>query len=104
MLDIPAAVRRKLEHLSALLLQYRYASARDAAHTLDVLHVCKTCRCDNITIAPKLLGELEACTDPLPQKLWSTMGGCDEEKVCSIGLKSLCTRAARSDLWHTDRL
>ena len=39
------------------------------------------CRCDNITIAPALLGQLEASTEPLERKLWPTMGGCDEPKV-----------------------
>ena len=36
------------------------------------------CRCDNITISPALLGQLEACKDPLPRKLWPKMGGCSE--------------------------
>lgn len=36
------------------------------------------CRCDNITISPALLGQLEACKDPLPRKLWPKMGGCNE--------------------------
>lgn len=39
------------------------------------------CRCDNITISPALLGELEKSKDPLPRKLWPTMGGCDEEQI-----------------------
>lgn len=39
------------------------------------------CSCDNITISPALLGELEKSKDPLPRKLWPTMGGCDEEQV-----------------------
>ena len=39
------------------------------------------CRCDNITIAPALLGQLEASTEPLERKLWPNMGGCDEQKV-----------------------
>lgn len=29
--------------------------------------------CDNITIAPPLLAELESCTEPLPRKLWPSM-------------------------------
>lgn len=29
--------------------------------------------CDNITIAPPLLKELEASTDPLPYQLWNRM-------------------------------
>lgn len=39
------------------------------------------CRCDNITISPALLGELEKSTEPLPRKLWLDMGGCDEPRV-----------------------
>ena len=39
------------------------------------------CRCDNITIAPKLLSELEESTEPLNRKLWPEMGGCDESKI-----------------------
>ena len=38
-------------------------------------------RCDNITISPALLGELDKSTDPLPRKLWPEMGGCDEPKA-----------------------
>ena len=38
----------------------------------------RCCRCDNITISPALLGQLEACKDPLPRKLWPKMGGCSE--------------------------
>lgn len=38
-------------------------------------------RCDNITISPSLLGELEASKEALPRKLWPTMGGCDEKQL-----------------------
>jgi hypothetical protein len=37
------------------------------------LNPSPTRRCDNITIAPPLLKELEASTDPLPYKLWPRM-------------------------------
>jgi transaldolase len=36
------------------------------------------CRCDKITIAPNLLAELEASTEPLPRRLWPAMGGCSD--------------------------
>ncbi len=39
------------------------------------------CRCDNITIAPALLKQLEDSMEPLERKLWPTMGDCDEPKV-----------------------
>lgn len=38
-------------------------------------------RCDNITISPSLLGDLEASKEPLPRKLWPSMGGCDEKQL-----------------------
>jgi transaldolase len=61
--------------------EYDYKTIVMAASFRNVGEIRELAGCDNITIAPKLLGELEACTDPLPQKLWPTMGGCDEEKV-----------------------
>lgn len=39
------------------------------------------CRCDNITISPNLLGELEANTNPLAQKLYPTMGGYNGKQL-----------------------
>ena len=38
-------------------------------------------RCDNITISPALLGELDASHDPLPRKLWPSMGGQGQPRV-----------------------
>lgn len=38
-------------------------------------------RCDNITIAPALLKELEQSEGPLPYQLWPGMGGCDDPRV-----------------------
>lgn len=40
---------------------------------LQRLRAVPPCSCDNITIAPPLLKELEASTDPLPFKLWPRM-------------------------------
>lgn len=41
------------------------------------VHACAApplpCSCDNITIAPPLLKELEASKAPLPYQLWPTM-------------------------------
>ena len=39
------------------------------------------CRCDNITISPNLLGELEESTEALPQKLYPSMGGYTGEQL-----------------------
>ena len=38
-------------------------------------------RCDNITISPNLLEELEASHDPLPRKLWPNMGTKGQERI-----------------------
>jgi transaldolase len=38
-------------------------------------------RVDNITIAPKLLAELEASPGPLERKLWPAMSGSDDERI-----------------------
>lgn len=45
--------------------------------------------CDNITIAPPLLKELEASTDPLPYQLWPRMvrGGAGKELCCVRGVQ-----------------
>ena len=39
------------------------------------------CRCDNITISPPLLAELDASHDPLPRKLWPSMGGQGQPRI-----------------------
>ena len=42
-------------------------------------------RCDNITISPNLLAELDDSHDPLPRKLWPTMGGQGQERIDMTG-------------------
>lgn len=42
-------------------------------------------RCDNITISPGLLGELEASHDPLPRKLWPRMGTKGQARIAMTG-------------------
>ena len=72
--------------------------------TLDV-QAMWSCRCDNITISPKLLGELEASKDPLPRKLWPTMGGCDESQIdMHEANKSLFDKMHGEDQMAVDKL
>jgi transaldolase len=60
--------------------QYKYPTIVMAASFRNVGEIRELAGCDNITISPALLGELEASKDPLPRKLWPTMGGCNEER------------------------
>lgn len=63
------------------------------------------CRCDNITISPALLGELEKSKEPLPRKLWPTMGGCDEPQVdMHESNKSLFDKLHGEDQMAVDKL
>lgn len=41
-------------------------------------------RCDNITISPQLLDELQDSTEPLPRKLWPTMGGSNDALLSNM--------------------
>ena len=62
-------------------------------------------RCDHITISPALLGELEKSKDPLPRKLWPTMGGCDEPQVdMHESNKSLFDKLHGEDQMAVDKL
>lgn len=63
------------------------------------------CRCDNITISPALLGDLEASKEPLPRKLWPTMGGCDEPQLdMHESNKSLFDKMHGEDQMAVDKL
>eukprot|EP00891_Asterochloris_glomerata_P005288 jgi/Astpho2/5288/Aster-04855 len=57
---------------------YKYPTIVMAASFRNVGEITELAGCDNITISPALLGQLEACKDPLPRKLWPKMGGCNE--------------------------
>ncbi len=46
-----------------------------AASFRNIGEIRELAGCDNITISPALLAELEASTDPLPYALWPTQGG-----------------------------
>jgi transaldolase len=61
--------------------KYKYDTIVMAASFRNVGEITELAGCDNITIAPSLLGELEASTEPLPRKLWPEMGGADEEQI-----------------------
>ncbi|KAK9844832.1 hypothetical protein WJX74_007432 [Apatococcus lobatus] len=54
---------------------FGYKTIVMAASFRNIGEIQELAGCDNITISPNLLGELEANKDPLPQKLYSSMGG-----------------------------
>ena len=55
------------------------------APTLSASQQVSGRRCDNITISPNLLQELEDSHDPLPRKLWPSMGGQGQERIPMTG-------------------
>lgn len=55
--------------------QYGYNTIVMAASFRNIGEIRELAGCDNITISPALLAELEASTDPLPYALWPTQGG-----------------------------
>lgn len=55
--------------------QYGYDTIVMAASFRNIGEIRELAGCDNITISPALLAELEASTDPLPYALWPTQGG-----------------------------
>ena len=55
--------------------QYNYPTVVMAASFRSVGEIRELAGCDNITIAPALLKELEASTEQLPYKLWPSMVG-----------------------------
>ncbi|PSC68438.1 Transaldolase [Micractinium conductrix] len=58
---------------------YNYNTIVMAASFRNADEIRALAGCDNITIAPPLLKELEASKAPLPYQLWPTMGGCEDE-------------------------
>ncbi|KAL4420874.1 hypothetical protein ABPG77_002833 [Micractinium sp. CCAP 211/92] len=61
--------------------KYNYGTTVMAASFRNVGEIRQLAGCDNITIAPPLLKQLESSTDPLPYQLWPQMGGCEEEHI-----------------------
>eukprot|EP01024_Parvocaulis_polyphysoides_P072858 TRINITY_DN930_c0_g1_i6.p1 TRINITY_DN930_c0_g1~~TRINITY_DN930_c0_g1_i6.p1 ORF type:complete len:368 (+),score=59.58 TRINITY_DN930_c0_g1_i6:675-1778(+) len=55
-----------------------------AASFRNIDEIRQLAGCDNITIAPALLGELEQSSEDLPQKLWPEMGGSEDDDFSSM--------------------
>ncbi|EFN50875.1 hypothetical protein CHLNCDRAFT_33289 [Chlorella variabilis] len=72
-----ASVRRIYSYYK----KYNYPTIVMAASFRNAGEIRQLAGCDNITIAPPLLEELEACTDPLPYQLWPRMGGCEDDHI-----------------------
>jgi len=60
--------------------KYAYRTTVMAASFRNVGEIRELAGVDAITISPALLKELEESTDPLPQALWPSMGGCEEPR------------------------
>lgn len=85
--------------------QYKYDTIVMAASFRNIGEIRELAGCDNITISPSLLGELEKSKDPLPRKLWPTMGGCDEPQVdMHESNKSLFDKLHGEDQMAVDKL
>jgi transaldolase len=65
--------------------KYGYSTIIMAASFRNVDEIRLLAGCDNITIAPPLLAELEASTDPLPWALWPEMPGGEDLVQCELG-------------------
>lgn len=61
--------------------QHGYDTIVMAASFRNAGEIRELAGCDNITIAPNLLGELEESTEPLPYALWPGMPGEEQPKV-----------------------
>lgn len=83
---------------------YKYYKAHDyktivmAASFRNAGEIRELAGCDNITISPALLDELQASSEPLPRKLWPTMGGSSDELVSGI------SQAAFDELHGSDEM
>ncbi len=61
--------------------KHGYQTIVMAASFRNVGEIRQLAGCDNITIAPALLQELQASTEPLPYALWPSMGGCLDPRI-----------------------
>lgn len=64
--------------------QHDYRTVVMAASFRNIGEIRELAGCDNITISPALLAELQACSDPLPCALWPGMEA-DEEPLIKLG-------------------
>eukprot|EP01026_Neomeris_dumetosa_P054252 TRINITY_DN4875_c0_g1_i7.p1 TRINITY_DN4875_c0_g1~~TRINITY_DN4875_c0_g1_i7.p1 ORF type:complete len:407 (-),score=51.28 TRINITY_DN4875_c0_g1_i7:735-1850(-) len=55
-----------------------------AASFRNISEIQQLAGCDNITISPQLLGELEQNSNVLPQKLWPEMGGSEDDDYSAM--------------------
>lgn len=59
--------------------------------------------CDKITVSPQLLAELEACTEPLPRRLWPGLRESPDAKLSGI-TASLFSNLHDADLMAVEKL
>lgn len=88
---------------------YKYYKAHDyktivmAASFRNAGEIRELAGCDNITIAPNLLAELEASTAPLERRLWPEMGGCQDAKIENMS-EAVFYRLHDADLMAVEKL
>lgn len=69
-----------VKRIYAYYKAYGYDTIVMAASFRNVGEIRELAGCDNITISPNLLGELEAATDPLPYALWPGHAPAEDER------------------------
>lgn len=95
------SVRRIYQYYKA----HGYNTIVMAASFRNKGEIAELAGCDNITISPGLLQELESCTEPLPYKLWPGMGGPEEEKLhFGAGDKAAWDALHNADQMAVDKL
>jgi len=82
---------------------HNYKTIVMAASFRNVGEIRELAGCDNITIAPSLLAELEASTEPLSRKLHQDMGAPDSVKLVNIQ-RSLFDSLHTTDQMAVDKL
>ncbi|KDD72662.1 transaldolase, partial [Helicosporidium sp. ATCC 50920] len=96
---------RSVKRIYAYYKQHRYKTIVMAASFRNVGEIRELAGCDNITIAPALLEQLEASTDPLPYKLWPDMQGGQEDHVdLSASHKDAFYRLHEQDAMAVEKL
>jgi transaldolase len=85
--------------------KYGYKTIVMAASFRNIGEIRELAGCDNITISPALLKELADSTEPLPRKLWPTMGGYDGDQLDLTGNgKALFEKEHNADQMAVDKL
>eukprot|EP00775_Hariotina_reticulata_P006112 gene6112-6350_t len=94
-----ASVQRIYKYYKA----HNYKTIVMAASFRNAGEITELAGCDNITISPQLLGELESSSEPLPRKLWPQMGECTDQQYSGIG-EDVFSQLHDTDLMAVEKL